>query len=196
MRAFSSALVACAWLACVTPSCAATDVTLATLPVGDDAGSTPVRCGTISDCPAGSYCEKPSCDAPSGTCTFFPSVCVTEERPECGCDGITYFDDCLRRQSGIASFTAGPCWQGNASTCGGPASTSCPEGAVCALLLGRAPGPCQPDAEGSCWVVPLQCPASMPGDDRWDSCQPGLRCADTCTALQAGGPFLRSMTCH
>jgi len=194
MTARALALLLAAGTACMVGSCSSTDVILATLPAGDDAGTGhgPLRCSG-NDCPAGSYCEKSSCDALSGTCQFYPVDCGDAGPPECGCDGITYFDDCLRRENGIASFVPGPCWQGNAMPCGGPDGGSCPPGAVCSLLQGRE---CSPDAEGSCWVIPLQCPASEPGSDRWDSCAPGQECVDTCTALKTGGPHRRAMMCH
>src|SRR5262245_61740318 len=55
------------------------------------------RCVTTSECPAGSFCDHRRCDQLGGTCQRFPVSCTDDERPVCGCDGVTYFNDCLRR---------------------------------------------------------------------------------------------------
>jgi hypothetical protein len=185
-------LVAAA-IACLAPSCSSTDVTLATLPAGDDAETpTAPRCASTDDCPQATYCEKATCDAPSGTCTLFPPNCPTDEQPVCGCDGRTYFDHCLRQASGVAAESPGPC---PGFTCGGPTNIRCPEDTFCAQLGGMGPGQCSPEAPGNCWVLPAQCPPPSQATNLWDSCQPGQHCVDTCTALRAGGPYRRPTMC-
>ena len=193
-RAVARMLLVAGWIVVLAPACSGSDVTIATLPASEDAAS-PVRCATLHDCPAGTYCDKPSCSSASGTCEFFPPDCPGQEQPSCGCDGVTYFSDCLRRASGIASSTTGPCWMGTALECDGSSTGTCPQGAVCGLLTGMGPGACPPAPEGTCWVLPAQCPAPGPGGILWDACQPGPRCLDTCTALRAGGAYRGSQRC-
>jgi hypothetical protein len=183
-----------AWIACAAPCCSSTDVTLATLPAGDDAQAPPApRCASIFDCPAGtSYCDKTGCDSVSGTCVPFPADCDNEEKPVCGCDGITYFDHCLRQQAGIAAESPGPC---PGLTCGGPSNIPCPANTFCAQLGGLGPGHCSPVAEGNCWVLPAQCPPPSQATNLWDSCEPGQHCVPTCDALRMGGSYGRSVMC-
>jgi hypothetical protein len=182
-------------LALVAAACSNGDIVLATIPVSDEAGpSGPLRCSG-GDCPSGSYCEKAACGDVTGTCQLFPAECgpPQERAAVCGCDGITYFDECLRRASGVAASTQGPCWFGAATTCGGASHAACPAGAFCAQLGGTGPGPCGPDDNGTCWVLPPTCPP--PGFDQWIPCQGGP-CIDTCNAIRIGGPYHRAQACH
>jgi len=187
-------LLGAAAIAGLAFSCSGTDVTLATLPGGDDAAPPPAppRCASNDDCPAGTYCEKEACDSPSGTCQLYPAECPNEEQPVCGCDNVTYFDHCLRQASRVAAETMGPC---PGFTCGGPSSTPCSGIAVCAQLLGIGPEQCSPMPEGHCWVLPAQCPPPSQGMNLWDSCQLGPHCLDTCDALRAGGSYTRAVMC-
>jgi hypothetical protein len=182
-------------LALAAAACSSGDIVLATIPAAQEAGpSAPLRCSGIGDCPSDSFCEKAACGDVTGTCQVYPQCDESEQHSAvCGCDGITYFDDCLRRASGIEAFTPGPCWQGAAKTCGGPSHTTCPAGAYCAQLGGPGPGPCGPDDDGTCWVLPVTCPP--PGFDQWTPCQGGP-CVDTCNAIRTGGSYHRAQTCH
>jgi hypothetical protein len=175
-------------------ACADETIVLATLPT-TDAGSAappPTRCVTSGDCASGYYCSMTACGAQTGTCTLPPVVCDPTESPVCGCDNITYFNDCLRQSNGAAASTDGPCMT-SPLLCGGPANAGCPAPALCAQL-GLSHGPCD-DVPGTCWVVPAHCP-STPPPDLWDSCDPeGSQCLDTCSAITKGGAYRRSERC-
>jgi hypothetical protein len=184
-------------IACAAPSCASNDVTIATLPGVDAATSS--GCTSTSDCPTGSFCDMSTCYAATGTCAIppAPATCTNDEQSVCGCDGITYFNDCLRKANSISGESPNFCPQGIGFECGGPNDTACPTGAECFQLAGGAPGPCSADPPGTCWVLPDECPPpSGQSPDRWDSCVPGQHCLDTCTAIRNGGPYRRSALCH
>ena len=188
------------WLL-LTLGCSGPDVVLATLPAEEEA-ATPQRCATtqgdasdpVSDCPAGTYCEMPTCGSASGTCQLLPAICDNNEQPTCGCDGVTYFNDCLRQANGIASSTPMPCSFDSAYLCGF-SGQMCPEGAMCAKLVRGGQGQCTANSPGICWVLPLQCPQPGPYDLRWDSCVSGGPCVDTCTAIATGGVYQHTIAC-
>lgn len=177
----------------IASSCGTQSIDLTRSTVTGDASVTELHCSAPSDCPSGTYCEKPSCADETGTCTFFPPECPDDDAPVCGCDRITYFNDCLRKAAGVASAKPGPCGLPDGTSCGGKMDVQCPEGSLCARFVG--PGPCPMDAMGSCWVVPASCPTKTMKPE-WDSCFSFYKCLDTCTAIKTGGPYRRAFNCN
>lgn len=99
------------------------------------AGSGPRACGGFTyppnpPCDKGEFCETPpgTCyiaDLP-GTCSEIPEVCPLFLDPVCGCDGVTYGNDCERRQAAVALDRVGAC-----DTPGSCGFTTCAPGLEC-----------------------------------------------------------------
>lgn len=142
-------------------------------------------CATSGDCGPGEYCAKSSCSDGKGMCDRRPLLCGADGPPACGCDGVTYWNDCLRRQGGASASKPGEC-EMDARRCGGPMEP-CPGAAVCARLVPPM-APCDGMNPGVCWVAPSTCPPPGPGE-RWQTCDSSVKCLDTCAALHAGGAF-------
>jgi hypothetical protein len=177
--------------------CSDEAIVLATIPEsaadgGKRAGDT--RCTRSEDCGSGRYCKKHGCEDQAGECEPYPTHCGDEEQVVCGCDGVTYFNECLRRAAGIAEAHDGDCTT-DAVICGGKSKVPCAGSAVCATLLGFGGGSCD-DANGICYVLPATCPAPS-HSDRWDECEPvGRKCLDTCQAIRSGKSFFRASRCE
>jgi hypothetical protein len=127
--------------------------------------------------------------------------CERTPAPVCGCDQVTYWNDCVRRRGGAPASTPGEC-RATALRCATAADCGV-EGASCPYLYSPPEEPCtsSPDERvGICWVVPLDCESG--GDPRsWSGClsppppappPPGFMvpCVDTCNALRSDGSYL------
>jgi hypothetical protein len=144
-------------------------------------------CSRNEDCLAGQFCETPSCAATLGRCAPRPlsSACPDDFRPECGCDGVTYWNGCLRRAAAQrSSAERGLCQQAPLAC---DTTTPCPGDASCARLV--SPNECGRVAAGACWVVPQTCSG---GVDHFFTCgQPQAVCLDLCGAVRAQQPAAR-----
>lgn len=167
---------------------------------GGDSG--PTKCSVESDCMLGWQCEKQGCSDTEGVCVPWPPFCPSNPAPVCGCDGITYWNDCIRLQSGarLAAFD-----QCRASACTCEVGTDCtvPTGtyASCSHLLPS--GAMCGHGIGACWVLPAQCDPSA--DKRlWRECKPPdpgevPGCLDTCSAIASEHTYAelhRGDTCN
>jgi hypothetical protein len=151
-------------------------------------------CTTNDDCGETWFCEKSRCGDAVGSCVARPIECDGMDDWHCGCDGVTYWNDCLRKQYGIASSTPDQCSVG-AAMCS-PQGPSCPvAGASCERLI-PPEGVCDPNVPGVCWVVPslpTMCSGPSGGPPiLWAPCDgsggPPM-CADTCAAIRSGMPY-------
>lgn len=57
------------------------------------------------------FCELPSnnCNISIGQCVEIPDACPEILDPTCGCDGVSYSNDCLRLQAGVSKAEDGEC---------------------------------------------------------------------------------------
>jgi hypothetical protein len=186
-------------------ACSHETIVLATVP-DDDAGGAmashhAARCLKTSDCTDSRnfFCQidkdgdgrcfpRPLSCSPSGIEDFHP-VCAS---------GITYFNDCRRKQAGESTSTDGEC-DDTALRC--DVGTACPIGSVCALVSFDEDLPDAPTcgrALGTCWGTMTTCPPPSLTPDRFDEClpkgsPPGQHCLDICSAVQTGRPFTKSV---
>ena len=72
-------------------------------------------CGGIAGipCPSAAFCELPAgmCTAADlqGRCVPIGDACPQVEDPVCGCDQMTYSNDCVRQQALVSKDHDGPC---------------------------------------------------------------------------------------
>lgn len=172
------------WVAAVmlTLGCAPYDVVVVRLPTTD--GGTP--CARTEECPVGFSCQRSQCEDLSGYCERVPPVCDAEADPVCGCDGVSYWNDCLRRNQGVTAAVPGACVAGLSCR----EHSECPDRSSCAFLL-TSRADCGRDVEsGTCWRAPAECSrtALMEG---WSLCTgegEAGQCIDTCRAMLMGSP--------
>ncbi len=162
-------------------------------------GVPPTACTTKAECAPGWTCDRRGCDAPQGFCVPWPAICLPNPAPVCGCDGVTYWSDCIRLQS--EAVLAGPdqC-RVTACTCEVGADCKVPY-ASCSHLL--APGEMCGHGMGNCWVLPPTCEPSA-DSKMWHECKPpdaGMvaKCVNTCDAIASEHSYAelrRGDTCN
>ena len=129
-----------------------------------DAGAPePTQCGGFAglECPRGLVCDQSqhrACGADMMGVCIEPrnNPCPEIYQPVCGCDGVTYANECERLGSYVALRHEGAC-QDDANGCGGANQRVCPRGQLCDRSAHRV---CAEDLEGVCRVSePVACPA-------------------------------------
>jgi hypothetical protein len=138
-------------------------------------------CTGNSDCDLSSFCSKPAggCNS-TGTCTPRPEVCITLYDPVCGCDGITYSNDCVAAISGVSvahSGSCGVCTPGATQVCDTGLSGVCAAGTETCDITGSWGG-CVQDTQAGAEV----CDDSLDNDCDGDVDGADTDCAAPCTA--------------
>lgn len=155
-------------------------------------GGSSASCSSDDDCMPGWLCEIEGCEATTGNCVPWPPLCKPDPAPVCGCNGVTYWNDCIRLQSRARLAAPDQC-RATACTCEVGADCMVADTvASCSHLL--PPGATCGHGMGSCWVLPAQCPSNA-DSKMWRECKPPdaggppPACVDTCTAIASERPF-------
>lgn len=149
----------------------------------------PPVCHTDETCPEGSFCEFRECPsdatvALAGQCVPKPDACPEIFRPVCGCDGVTYDNDCFRRAAGVTKAHDGPCEEPPAR---------CRDNADCAdasLFCAKPTGACEEG--GACKERPRICPLVV---DPVCGCD-GTTYGNACEAAAAGVSVAHDARCE
>jgi len=106
---------------------------------GGECAPPTLECGPDLDlvCPMGTYCRAYDSSADEaicggrGSCQPRPDACPDVWAPVCGCDDVTYGNDCEAAAAGVNVSHVGECGSSGGDQCGGFAGLSCPSGQVC-----------------------------------------------------------------
>ncbi len=127
---------------------------------GDTVQEVVPYCEATNPCPEGYVCLKDQCEASIGRCRKRPDSCSGEPfSPVCGCNAVTYDNECLMLTADQSKKYDGPCIT---ATCNWDDRESCGPGNYCEGFCGGD--------EGVCLPVPAEC-AGDPPEEQVCGCQ-------------------------
>lgn len=127
------------------------------------------HCIDDAECGDDFYCERPGTSCTHwGECTPRPEVCAEVYDPVCGCDDVTYDNECEAQMAGTSVASEGPCQ----ATCGGFLGLPCDDHTQC---VDDPDDDCDPTQGGA------DCPGiciGFCGGIAGFPCDPGYTCVD------------------
>ncbi len=157
----------------------------------DGACNTPNACSAAQGCASGQYCnyEPNSCGVASGisgTCEVTPTQCPLIFRPVCGCNGLTYGNQCEAAAAGVDMASEGAC--DSVALCNALGTPSCNTTSYCDYASN---GCGIQDELGVCRPRPEACPRIL---DPVCGCN-NVTYSNSCEAAAAGIDVATSGPC-